>query len=228
MLGDVEVDDGPAMVGEHDEDEEDAPGRSGDGEDNRCPDVVGEERAPSRGRRGCVACLGWNFWRPGAGSFRPGWGLVRPRRPNPATDRRPADESTSVPQGEDDHQGTGKARYGTRLIGLKTCGLGLTKRRSVPRNAASRPSRSTTRPGSRPGPRSPSTIASCRAPIRSQSGSLRPLNGSSLAGSTARRAKPGPRTSSSGTSQRSPRRTFGCGSTRPTAGTLPSGTRKPP
>ena len=25
MLGDVEVDDGPAMVGEHDEDEEDAP-----------------------------------------------------------------------------------------------------------------------------------------------------------------------------------------------------------
>jgi hypothetical protein len=37
-------------------------------------------------------CLGWNFGRRGAGSFRTGWGSVRPRRPEAAPDRRPADE----------------------------------------------------------------------------------------------------------------------------------------
>ena len=43
--------------------------------------------------------LGREFLRRGAGSFRTGWGLVRPRRPEPATDRRPADESTAGPRG---------------------------------------------------------------------------------------------------------------------------------
>jgi hypothetical protein len=38
--------------------------------------------------------------------------LVRPRRPEPAPDRRPADESTAGPEGEDDHQGTGKPGTG--------------------------------------------------------------------------------------------------------------------
>ena len=36
---------------------------------------------------------------------RAGWGSVRLRCPKPATARRPADESTSGPEGEDAHQG---------------------------------------------------------------------------------------------------------------------------
>ena len=55
MLGDVEVDDAPAMVGEHDEDEEHAQARGGHGEEidgDQVPDMVGEERAPGLGRRG--------------------------------------------------------------------------------------------------------------------------------------------------------------------------------
>jgi len=57
-------------------------------------------------------CLGRNFWRRRAGSFRAGWGSVRLRRPKPATARRPGDESTSGPEGEDDHPGTGKPGTG--------------------------------------------------------------------------------------------------------------------
>ena len=33
MLGDIEVDDAPPVVGEHHEDEQDAPARGGDGEE---------------------------------------------------------------------------------------------------------------------------------------------------------------------------------------------------
>ena len=57
MLGDVEVDDAPAVVGEHDEDEEDAQAGGGHGEEvdgDQVADVVGEERPPGlrgRGRR---------------------------------------------------------------------------------------------------------------------------------------------------------------------------------
>jgi hypothetical protein len=54
MLGHVEVDDAPAMVGEHDEDEEHAQARSGDREEidgDQVPDVIGEERPPGLRRR---------------------------------------------------------------------------------------------------------------------------------------------------------------------------------
>ena len=54
MLGNVEVDDPPAVVGEHDEDEEDAEASGGHGEEierDQVPDVIGQERAPRlRGR----------------------------------------------------------------------------------------------------------------------------------------------------------------------------------
>ena len=49
VLGDVEVDDPPAVVGEHDEDEEDAEASGGHGEEvdrDQVADVVGEERPP--------------------------------------------------------------------------------------------------------------------------------------------------------------------------------------
>src|SRR5262245_56349511 len=49
MLGGVEVDHPPAVVGEHDEDEEDAEARSGHGEEadgDQVADVVGEKRLP--------------------------------------------------------------------------------------------------------------------------------------------------------------------------------------
>src|SRR5438094_1194501 len=55
MLGDVEVDHPPPMVGEHDEDEQHAPVSGGYGEEidgDEVPDVVGEERAPRLRRRG--------------------------------------------------------------------------------------------------------------------------------------------------------------------------------
>jgi hypothetical protein len=55
MLGDVEVDDAPAMVSEHDEDEEHPQARGGDREEiegDEVRDVIGQERAPGlRGRR---------------------------------------------------------------------------------------------------------------------------------------------------------------------------------
>src|SRR2546427_2092214 len=54
VLGHVEVDDAPAMVGEHDEDEEDAEPRGGHGEEidrDQVPDVIGQKRPPGlRGR----------------------------------------------------------------------------------------------------------------------------------------------------------------------------------
>jgi hypothetical protein len=55
MFGDVEVDDAPAVMGEHDEYEEDPQASGGNGEEidrNKVLDVVGEERAPGlrRGR----------------------------------------------------------------------------------------------------------------------------------------------------------------------------------
>ncbi len=49
VLGDVEVEDAPAMVSEHDEDEQYAQLRSGHGEEidrDHLADMVGEERAP--------------------------------------------------------------------------------------------------------------------------------------------------------------------------------------
>ena len=55
VLGHVEVDDAPAMVGEHDEDEEHPQARGGHREEidgDQVPDVVGEERAPGLRRRG--------------------------------------------------------------------------------------------------------------------------------------------------------------------------------
>jgi len=53
MLGDVEVENTPAVVGEHDEDEEHPQAGAGDGEEvdgNQVPDVVGEEGSPGLGR----------------------------------------------------------------------------------------------------------------------------------------------------------------------------------
>jgi len=58
VLGHVEVDDAPAMVGEHDEDEEDAEPSGGHGEEidrNQVPDVIGQKRPP--GLRGRAAPL---------------------------------------------------------------------------------------------------------------------------------------------------------------------------
>jgi hypothetical protein len=58
MLGDVEVNDMPAVVGEHDENEEDAQAGRGHGEEidrDQVPGVVGEERPP--GLRGIGAPL---------------------------------------------------------------------------------------------------------------------------------------------------------------------------
>jgi hypothetical protein len=54
VLGDIEVEDAPAMVSEHDEDEEHTQVRGGNGEEvdgDQVPDVVGEERPPGLGRR---------------------------------------------------------------------------------------------------------------------------------------------------------------------------------
>ena len=67
MLGHVEVDDAPALVGEHDENEEDAQAGGGNGEEvdrHEVPDMVGEERAP--GLRGGCAPL---RHQPGDGAF---------------------------------------------------------------------------------------------------------------------------------------------------------------
>jgi hypothetical protein len=55
VFGSVEVDDTPAMVGEHDEDEEHPQACDGDREEiegDQVRDVVGEERAPGLRRRG--------------------------------------------------------------------------------------------------------------------------------------------------------------------------------
>ena len=68
MLGHVEVDEAPTMVGEHDQDEEDAQAGGGDREEiegDEVPGVVGEERPPSLRRRGVP--LGEE---PGDGAFR--------------------------------------------------------------------------------------------------------------------------------------------------------------
>jgi hypothetical protein len=49
MLGDVEVDDPPAVVSDYNEDEQDAEARGGHGEEidgGQVPDMVGEERPP--------------------------------------------------------------------------------------------------------------------------------------------------------------------------------------
>jgi hypothetical protein len=55
LLGHVEADDAPTTVGEHDENEEDAQVRGGDGEEingDEVPDVIGQERPPCLRRRG--------------------------------------------------------------------------------------------------------------------------------------------------------------------------------
>jgi hypothetical protein len=55
VLGDVEVDDPPAMVGQHDEDEQDAQERGGQGEEidgDQIADVVREEGPPGLRRVG--------------------------------------------------------------------------------------------------------------------------------------------------------------------------------
>jgi hypothetical protein len=55
MFGDVEVDDPPAMVGKHEEDEQDAQARHGHGEEideDQVPDMVGEGRLPGLRRPG--------------------------------------------------------------------------------------------------------------------------------------------------------------------------------
>ncbi len=54
MLGDIEVEDAPPVVGEYNEDEQDAQARGGNGEEvhgDEVPDVIGQERAPRLGRR---------------------------------------------------------------------------------------------------------------------------------------------------------------------------------
>src|SRR5438093_13323370 len=58
MLGNVEVEDAPAIVSEHDEDEQDAQARGRNGEEiegDQIRDVIGKERAP--GLRGRCAAL---------------------------------------------------------------------------------------------------------------------------------------------------------------------------
>ena len=55
MLGNVEVDDPPAMVGKHNEDEKDAQAHGGPGEEiegDQVPDMVGKERPPGLRRLG--------------------------------------------------------------------------------------------------------------------------------------------------------------------------------
>jgi hypothetical protein len=55
VLGHVEMDDAAAIVSEHEENEEDAQARGGNGEEiegDQIQDMVGEERPPSLGRRG--------------------------------------------------------------------------------------------------------------------------------------------------------------------------------
>ena len=55
VLGHVEVEDTPAMVSEHEEDEKHSQACAGDREEvdrDQVPDVVGEERPPGLGRRG--------------------------------------------------------------------------------------------------------------------------------------------------------------------------------
>jgi hypothetical protein len=54
MLSDIEVEDAPPVVGEDDEDEQDAQTRGGDGEEidgDEVPDVIGQELAPRLRRR---------------------------------------------------------------------------------------------------------------------------------------------------------------------------------
>jgi hypothetical protein len=54
MLGDIEVEDAPAVVGEHDEDEQHAQARGGNREEidrDEVPDVIGQERASRLRRR---------------------------------------------------------------------------------------------------------------------------------------------------------------------------------
>ncbi len=54
MLGDIEVEDAPPVVGEYNEDEQDAQARGGNGEEvhgDEVPDVIGQERSPGL-RRG--------------------------------------------------------------------------------------------------------------------------------------------------------------------------------
>src|SRR5437667_6419060 len=54
MLSDIEVEDAPAVVGEHDEDEQNAQARGGNSEEidgDEVPDVIGQERAPRLRRR---------------------------------------------------------------------------------------------------------------------------------------------------------------------------------
>jgi hypothetical protein len=69
-------------------------------------------------------CAGGSFWRPGDGSFKTGWGSVRLRRPNPATDRRPADESTSGPEGQGQDPGGVSAWIGDLFLRQKLIRLG--------------------------------------------------------------------------------------------------------
>src|SRR5882762_8206271 len=54
MLGDIEMEDAPAVVGEHDEDEQNAQARGGNSEEidgDEVSDVIGQERAPRLRRR---------------------------------------------------------------------------------------------------------------------------------------------------------------------------------
>jgi hypothetical protein len=62
VLGDVEVDNAPAVVSEHDENEEDAQARGGDREEvegDQVLDVIGQERASD-----LVSCLSSGDVRP--------------------------------------------------------------------------------------------------------------------------------------------------------------------
>src|SRR5439155_20116929 len=57
MLGNIEVEDAPAIVSEHDEDKQDAQARGRNGEEiegDQIRDVIGKERAPGL-RGGCAA-----------------------------------------------------------------------------------------------------------------------------------------------------------------------------
>jgi len=72
------------------------------------------DRTISRLRR----MLGLEFRAERSRLFQDGMGLGPAKASGARTDRRPGDESTAGPEGEDDHQGR-ESQVGTGLIGFK-------------------------------------------------------------------------------------------------------------
>jgi hypothetical protein len=122
VLGHVAMDDLPAMVGEHDEDEEHPQARGGDREEiegDQVPEVVGEERAPGLGRQGVPHAWAGISGGPetaltGRDRARSGQGVQSPPPPAAPPTRRGQGRRVRPPSGE------GKpSRPGNRRISLK-------------------------------------------------------------------------------------------------------------